>query len=119
MEQNMRSMCVKLYRAAGQYDSALPNMELDKTLPSFTGDDYTWQSLQWLMMKTVIMIPAKYVPVLCGGNEVERTGIVTDHQLGIRGGGDKMQFAFNTTYFKNEGIYKNQDYLTLYSKVEC
>ena len=21
-----------------------------------------------------------------------------------------MQFAFNTTYFKNEGIYKNQDY---------
>ena len=33
------------YRAAGQYDSALPNMELDKTLPSFTGDDYTWQSI--------------------------------------------------------------------------
>ena len=41
----MRSMCVKLYRAAGQYDSALPNMELDKTLPSFTGDDYTWHPI--------------------------------------------------------------------------
>lgn len=25
--------------------------------------------LQWLMMKTVIMIPAKYVPVLCGGTK--------------------------------------------------
>lgn len=98
------------YRAAGQYDSALPNMELDKTLPSFTGDDYTWQSIAMAYDENGNYDSSKVRSGALWWNEVERTGIVTDHQLGIRGGGDKMQFAFNTTYFKNEGIYKNQDY---------
>ena len=98
------------YRAAGQYDSAVPNMELDKTLPSFTGDDYTWQSIAMAYDENGNYDPGKVRSGALWWNEVERTGIVTDHQLGIRGGGDKMQFAFNTTYFRNEGIYKNQDY---------
>lgn len=98
------------YRAAGQYDSATPDMELDKTLPSFTGDDYTWQSVAMAYDAKGNYDPSKVRSGALWWKEVERTGMVTDHQLSIRGGGDKMQFAFSTTYFKNEGIYKNQDY---------
>ena len=77
------------YRAAGQYDSALPNMELDKTLPSFTGDDYTWQSIAMAYDENGNYDSSKVRSGALWWNEVERTGIVTDHQLGIRGGGDK------------------------------
>lgn len=92
------------YRAAGQYDSAVPNMELDKTLPSFTGDDYTWQSIAMAYDENGNYDPGKVRSGALWWNEVERTGIVTDHQLGIRGGGDKMQFAFNTTYFRKKAL---------------
>ena len=73
------------YRAAGQYDSALPNMELDKTLPSFTGDDYTWQSIAMAYDENGNYDSSKVRSGALWWNEVERTGIVTDHQLGIRG----------------------------------
>lgn len=98
------------YRAAGQYDSAVPSMELDKTLPSFTGDDYTWQSVAMAYDANGHYDPSKVRSGALWWNEVERTGMVTDHQLNIRGGSDKLQFAFGTTYYRNEGIYKNQDY---------
>ena len=71
------------YRAAGQYDSALPNMELDKTLPSFTGDDYTWQSIAMAYDENGNYDSSKVRSGALWWNEVERTGIVTDHQLGI------------------------------------
>ncbi|MDL2248056.1 SusC/RagA family TonB-linked outer membrane protein, partial [Bacteroides sp. OttesenSCG-928-J23] len=98
------------YRAAGQYDSELPNMELDKTLPSFTGDDYTWQSVAMAYDSNGNYDPSKVRSGALWWKEVERTGVVTDHQLSISGGSEKTQFAFGATYFKNEGIYKNQDY---------
>ena len=98
------------YRAAGQYDSAVPNMELDKTLPSFTGDDYTWQSVAMAYDANGNYDSSKVRSGALWWNEVERTGMITDHQLSLRGGSDKIQFAFGTTYYKNEGIYKQQDY---------
>ena len=65
------------YRAAGQYDSAVPNMELDKTLPSFTGDDYTWQSVAMAYDENGNYDPSKVRSGALWWNEVERTGIVT------------------------------------------
>lgn len=98
------------YRAAGQYDSAVPKMELDKTLPSFIGDDYTWESIAMAYDTDGSYDPSKVRSSAEWWDEVERTGLITDHQLTIRGGSEKTQFALGTTYFHNEGIYKKQDY---------
>jgi TonB-linked SusC/RagA family outer membrane protein len=97
-------------RAAGQYNSATPNIDLDKTVPSFIGDDYTWESIAMAYDENGNYDPSKVRSGALWWNEVERTGMVTDHQLTIRGGSHKTQFAFNATYYRNEGIYKNQDY---------
>ena len=106
------------YRAAGQYDSALPNMELDKTLPSFTGDDYTWQSIAMAYDENGNYDSSKVRSGALWWNEVERTGIVTDHQLGIRGGGDKcsLLLILHTSRMK---VFIRTRLLALYSKVEC
>ena len=37
-----------------------------------------------------------------------KTGIVTNHQVGISGGSDKTQYAVSTGYFKETGIYPVQ-----------
>ncbi len=90
------------YRAADKYDSALPNMELDKTLPSFTGDDYTWQSIAMAYDENGNYDSSKVRSGALWWNEVERTGIVTDHQLGIREEVIKCSLLLITTYFKND-----------------
>jgi TonB-linked SusC/RagA family outer membrane protein len=98
------------HRAAGQYDSSVPNIDLDKTLPSFTGDDYTWESIAMAYDENGNYDPSKVRSGALWWKEVERTGIVTDHQLGVRGGSEKAQYSLGFTYYKNEGIYKQQDY---------
>ena len=64
------------YRAAGQYDSAVPNMELDKTLPSFTGDDYTWQSVAMAYDENGNYDPSKVRSGALWWNEVDRKSVV-------------------------------------------
>jgi TonB-linked SusC/RagA family outer membrane protein len=98
------------YRAAGLYNSSTANIDLDKTLPSFTGDDYTWQSIAMAYDENGNYDPSKVRSGALWWDEVERTGMVTDHQLSVRGGSEKIQFSLGTTYYKNEGIYKQQDY---------
>ncbi|MDR3341116.1 MAG: TonB-dependent receptor [Candidatus Symbiothrix sp.] len=98
------------YRGAGQYASDVPNMELDKTLSSFIGDDYTWQSIAMAYDANGNYDPSKVRSGALWWEEVERTGMVTDHQLNVSGGNDKSQYAFGATYYRAEGIYKNQDY---------
>ena len=36
--------------------------------------------------------------------------MVTDHQLSIRGGGERTNFLASATYNKNNGIFKDEDY---------
>ena len=43
-------------------------------------------------------------------DHVTRTGMVTDHQLSIRGGGERTNFLASATYNKNNGIFKDEDY---------
>lgn len=98
------------YRAAGQYDSPVPDIEWDRTIPTFTADDYTWESIAMAYDENGNYDPSKVRTGAPWWDEVTRTGMVTDHQLSIRGGSEKTQFAFNTTYFRNEGIFKQMDY---------
>jgi TonB-linked SusC/RagA family outer membrane protein len=108
------------YRGAGQYNSPVPNKELDYGLAPFGGntsnpngaptDPYTWESVAMAYDANGNYDPSKVRSGALWWNEVEQTGIVTDHQLGIRGGTDKTQFSFGTTYYRNEGIYKSQEY---------
>ncbi len=108
------------YRAAGEYNSNVPNKALDYTIPSFGGnakdpngapvDAYTWESIARAYDDNGNYDPSKVRSGALWWDEVERTGMVTDHQASIRGGSEKTQFALGATYYKNEGIYKTQDY---------
>lgn len=98
-------------RAAGKYKSDVPNIDDDRNVSSFTGDDYTWQSIAMAYDANGNYDPSKVRSTASNWkNMVEQTGIITDHQLSIRGGNEKLQFVLNTTYFNNEGIYKTSDY---------
>ncbi len=98
------------YRAAGKYSSNVPNMALDKTLPSFTSDDYTWQSIAMAYDEDGNYDRTKVRSSAEWWKYVEQTGMVTDHQLNVRGGGDNAQYSFSANYYKTDGIYKQQDY---------
>lgn len=107
------------YRGAGQYNSSIPNKDLDYKITSFGGntnaalppvDAYTWESIAMAYDANGNYDRSKVRSGALWWDEVEQTGIVTDHQLSIRGGNDKTQFAFGATYYRNEGIYKKQEY---------
>ena len=108
------------YRAGGLYNSAVPNRDLDYLIcNSFGGnsvsldaaprDPYTWESIQMAYDANGNYDPSK-VRDISWEDAVERTGIVTDHQLTIRGGSAKTNYLLGANYYKNEGIYKDQDY---------
>ncbi|MDR1155778.1 MAG: TonB-dependent receptor [Bacteroidales bacterium] len=108
-------------RGAGRYTSAVPNKDLDYTLAtsfggSVTGvngtpvDAYAWESIAMAYDENGNYDPSKVRSGSLWWEEVERTGIVTDHQLSVRGGNDKHNYLMGVTYFKNEGIYKDDSY---------
>lgn len=41
--------------------------------------------------------------------EVTRTGVVQDHSLSVTAGSENTKMLFSTSYYKNEGIAKNND----------
>jgi TonB-linked SusC/RagA family outer membrane protein len=109
------------YRGAGKYASDVPNKDLDYTIPtsfggSVTGlsgpavDAYTWESIAMAYDENGNYDPSKVRSGALWWKEVERTGIVTDHQLSIRGGRDSHNYMLGITYYKNEGIYKDDSY---------
>lgn len=98
------------YRAQGLYDSSVPNLELDKTVYAFNQDDYAWQSVAMAYDANGNYDPSKVRSGALWWNDVERTGVVTDHQLSVKGGNEKAQYSLGVTYYKNEGVYKQQDY---------
>lgn len=115
------------YRATGDYTSDVPNKELDFLIVQAMGgntklntdpsnpfanatDPYTWQSVAMAYDENGNYDPSKVRSGALWWDEVEKTGIITDHSLTIRGGTDKTNYSFGATYYKNEGIYRNKNY---------
>jgi TonB-linked SusC/RagA family outer membrane protein len=108
-------------RGAGRYASDVPSRDLDYTVAtsfggSVTGingspvDAYAWESIARAYDENGNYDPSKVRSGALWWNEVERTGVVTDHQLSIRGGSNTHNYLLGVTYFKNEGIYKDDSY---------
>jgi TonB-linked SusC/RagA family outer membrane protein len=109
------------YRGAGRYPSAVPDKDLDYTIcTSFGGnqlgvnnspiDAYTWESIAMAYDENGNYDPSKVRSGALWWEEVERTGVVTDHSLSIKGGSNTHNYLLGVTYYKNEGIYKDDDY---------
>ncbi|MDR2969334.1 MAG: TonB-dependent receptor [Tannerellaceae bacterium] len=103
------------YRTIGRYDSDVPNKDLDFTLPSFGGGDpisdpYTWESIAMGYDANGNYDPSKVRSSAEWWKDVARTGMITNHELSIRGGTDKTQYMTGVTYHDNKGIYKDRDY---------
>lgn len=109
------------YRASGAYDSNVPVKELDfNIIPAFGGnmkdphgvpaDAYTWESIAMAYDADGVFHPELVRTSSAWWEEVERVGMITDHQMNVRGGTDKTQYMFGLNFHKNNGIYKDQDY---------
>lgn len=92
-----------------RYMSSVPNREEDMKLAMFNQDPYVLESVLMGYDEN-----GNYDPSRVRSNnwmdEVSRTGILTDHQLSIRGGGERTNFLTSITYNKNEGVLKDEDY---------
>lgn len=94
---------------SNKYTSDIPNKELDSKLPMFAQDPYVLESVLMGYDENGNYDPTQ-VRSFDWFDEVSRTGFVTDHQINIRGGGSKTNFMASASYYKNEGIMKDQDY---------
>lgn len=92
-----------------QYTSNVPSKEQDMLLPMFKQDEYVLESVLMGYDENGNYDPSR-VRSHNWFDEVTRNGIITDHQLNIRGGGSKTNFMASVTYNKTEGIMKDKDY---------
>ena len=92
-----------------RYMSDVPNREEDMKVAMFNQDPYSLESVLMGYDEN-----GNYDPSRVRSNnwmdEVSRTGILTDHQLSIRGGGKRTNFLTSVTYNKNEGVLKDEDF---------
>lgn len=94
---------------SNKYLSDTPNKEQDMLLPMFKQDPYVLESVMMAYDENGNYDPSK-VRSYNWFDDVTRNGVITDHQLNVRGGGAKTNFMASVTYNKTEGIMKDQDY---------
>lgn len=94
---------------SNKYLSDTPNKEQDMLLPMFKQDPYVLESVMMAYDENGNYDPSK-VRSYNWFDDVTRSGVITDHQLNVRGGGAKTNFMASVTYNKTEGIMKDQDY---------
>lgn len=94
---------------SNKYLSDTPNKEQDMLLPMFKQDPYVLESVMMAYDENGNYDPSK-VRSYNWFDDVTRNGLITDHQLNIRGGGAKTNFMASVTYNKTEGIMKDQNY---------
>ena len=94
---------------SNKYLSDVPDKELDMLLPMFKQDAYVLESVMMAYDENGNYDPSK-VRSFDWFDQVTRTGIITDHQVNVRGGGTKTNFMASATYNKNDGIMKDQNY---------
>lgn len=98
------------YRANGKYTSTTPSWEEDRKIGSFANDPYTLASLQMAYDANGNYDPSKVRSDSKWWEAVQRTGMITNHQLSVRGGSEKTSFTFSGGYFKNEGLVKDEEF---------
>lgn len=81
----------------------------DMLLPMFAQDPYVLESVMMAYDENGNYDPSR-IRSFNWFDEVTRTGIITDHQVNVRGGGAKTNFMASATYNKIEGIMKDQNY---------
>lgn len=96
-------------KVANRYNSPTPNRDQDMNLARFKQDPYVLESVLMGYDEN-----GNYDPSRVRSNnwmdEVTRTGMITDHQLSIRGGGERTNFLASATYNRNDGIFKDENY---------
>jgi len=94
---------------SNKYLSDTPDKEQDMLLPMFKQDPYVLESVMMAYDENGNYDPSK-IRSYNWFDDVTRNGLITDHQLNIRGGGAKTNFMASVTYNKTEGIMKDKDY---------
>ncbi len=94
---------------SNKYLSDIPDKEQDMLLPMFKQDPYVLESVMMAYDENGNYDPSK-IRSYNWFDDVTRNGLITDHQLNIRGGGAKTNFMASVTYNKTEGIMKDKDY---------
>lgn len=94
---------------SNKYLSDTPDKEQDMLLPMFKQDPYVLESVLMAYDENGNYNPSK-VRSYNWFDDVTRNGVITDHQLNVRGGGAKTNFMASVTYNKTEGIMKDKDY---------
>lgn len=92
-----------------RYLTDVPDKGQDMLLPMFAQDPYVLESVMMAYDENGNYDPSR-IRSFNWFDEVTRTGIITDHQVNVRGGGAKTNFMASATYNKIEGIMKDQNY---------
>ena len=95
--------------SAIRYNSDVASRDQDLVCPGFTRDPSIMESVMMGWGEDGVYNPSR-VRTTRYMDHVTRTGMVTDHQLSIRGGGERTNFLASATYNKNNGIFKDEDY---------
>ncbi|GHV47352.1 SusC/RagA family TonB-linked outer membrane protein [Bacteroidia bacterium] len=98
------------FRTNNKYASDTPSWELDQQIPTFRNDPYTLESIHMAYDSNGNYDPSKVRADSKWWEAIKRTGIITNHQLNIRGGSSKTQYSVSGTYFKEEGLMKDETY---------
>ncbi|MDR2921035.1 MAG: TonB-dependent receptor [Tannerella sp.] len=92
-----------------RYNSDVASRDQDLVCPGFTRDPTIMESIMMGWGDDGVYNPSR-VRTTNYMDHVTRTGMITDHQLSIRGGVERTNFLASATYHKNEGIFKDEDY---------
>lgn len=88
-------------RNAGKYNSAVPNLELDKKM-FYYPDPYVIESISAAYDENGNYDPSK-IKSYDWIDAISRTGLIQDHQLTVQGGNEKTKASFSAGYFNDEG----------------
>lgn len=95
-------------RNVGKYNSAVPNLALDKTM-FYYPDKYVIESISAAYDENGNYDPTK-IRSYDWVDAISQLGIIQDHQLSILGGNDKTKVSFSAGYFDNQGGIKGFGY---------
>ena len=95
--------------SAIRYNSNTASRDQDLVCPGFVRDPSIMESVMMGWGDDGVYYPSR-VRTTNYMDHVTRTGMVTDHQLSIRGGNDRTNFLASATYNKENGIFKDEDY---------